>query len=70
MSKPHTVYTTTYQPDVTNANHVLAFMLVPEALFYSPEDDAATRRATGTLLYEAKRTTLLTWYAHAMKERP
>jgi hypothetical protein len=60
--EPECIYSTTYEPDITNASHVLAFLLVPESLFFAPDDDMFVRSATCEMLREAKRNALLEWY--------
>lgn len=67
MIEPETIYSSKYEPDISNATQVLAFLLVPESLFFAPGDDMFVRDATYALLREAKRTALLNWYRLAAR---
>lgn len=69
-SEPETLYTTTWNPDPTRALDVLAFLLVPEQLFFEAGDDAATKAATIDILANAKRRALEEWYAQHLKRSP
>jgi hypothetical protein len=62
VNEPETLYSSPFEPDRTNALHVLAFLLVPESAFLSPGDDEGVRAAVHEVLSAAKRDALLDWY--------
>lgn len=67
MAEPETVYSSKYEPDVTSARDVLAFVLTPVAAF-CPDDDAA-RDEIAAMLTKAKAHAVTTWYEHAAERR-
>lgn len=68
--KDEVLYSTPLEPDGTDTKQVLAFMLVPERIFVTAQDDAETLEVVREILDDAKRRLLIDWYSHHMRSRP
>lgn len=69
FTEPETIYTTTYVPNRERAEDVLAFLLVPEEVFFEQSTSDITKQEVRDMLREAKVAALMHWYAHHTKEQ-
>jgi hypothetical protein len=58
-----TLYSSSFQPDPTNARDVLAFVLTPATVF-APSGDPDELAAVAELLGRAKQEAIRRWYTH------
>lgn len=71
--KARVIYSTTYEPDPTDARTVIAFLMVPDDAFVDADASICERADVSKYLAESKRAALLRWYAshlEAEEKRP